>query len=131
MGMRRAVVLGVAYLAATISGLSKQIEMPQLVDTFEHAGLPGELLSLFGAVEFVLALALLFPRTRRPAAVLLAGMFGAAAYLMWPQGMGPALAFNTAMVPLVLLAGLWQGGAFARREPYMGAMHLDFSKPRR
>lgn len=131
IGMRHVLILGIGYLAATISGLSKQLEMPQVVDRFEHAGVPAELLSLFGAVEFVLALALLFPRTRRPAAVLLSALFAWVVYVTLPQGVSPALAFNAAMVPLVLAAGFWSHSLFARRDPYMGAIPLGFSKSRR
>ncbi|MEL7116229.1 MAG: DoxX family protein [Pseudomonadota bacterium] len=131
MRLGKGVILGIAFVFGTVSGLSKQMEAPQLVAIFERAGIPPEMLSLLGAAEFVLALALLFPRTRRVAAVLGAGVFGGAAYLLWPVGATELLLFSLAMVPLMLAAGFWRRGLFRREETYQGAMPLGLSNTRR
>ena len=124
-------VLGLAYVAGTISGLVKQMEPPQLVSIFERAGVPPELLSLFGAAEFVLALALLFPRARPTSAVLMAAMFSYTTYLLWPLGLSVALVYGIVMVPVVLIAGFWTGGTMFRDDGYHGATPIGLSRSRR
>lgn len=131
MQVSRFIVIAATYAAATISGLSKQLEAPRLVDQFEQGGIGPEVLSLLGAAEFVLALALLFPRMRPVAGTVLACIFGASAYMLWPHGITPLVVFNAAMVPLSLLAAFWRGRFYTRPEPYLGAVPLGVSKPRR
>ncbi|MEM1099867.1 MAG: hypothetical protein AAGH92_13900 [Planctomycetota bacterium] len=127
----RPIVIGLAYAVGTVSGVSKQLEAPGLVSIFEQAGIPPELLSLLGAAEFVLALALLFARTRKAAALCLAGVFAVSAYLLWPVGPSPALFASLMAAPLVLLAGFWRDAFGVKQPPYLGAIPLGISKPRR
>jgi hypothetical protein len=131
MRNRRVYIVGFTYLAATVSGLTKQLELPELVVKFEQSGIPPEALSLLGAGEFVLALALLFPRTRPSAGLIMAALFGFCAFSLWPMGISLLWAFSALMVPASLLAGFWRGGFYTRPEPYLGAMPLGVSKPRR
>lgn len=127
----RSIILAAAYVATTISGLSKQLEAPGLVAVFERGGIPPEILSLFGAVEFVLALALLFPRSRPAAGVLLAALYCYTSVILWPTGLSVVLAFSIVMVPISLFAGLWNGGALLREPGYQGASPLGLGKERR
>ena len=127
----RSTFLAVAYLATTVSGLLKQLEVPGLVSVFERGGIPPEMLSLFGAVEFVLALAFLFPRSRPVSAVTLSVLFAFSGYLLWPTGISTVLIFSLLMAPLVLFAGLWKGGPLFGAPAYQGANPLGFSKERR
>lgn len=131
MKVANVAVLLTAVLASIGSGISKQLEAPLEAAAFQGAGLPAEILSLYGAVEFVLALALLFPRMRRPAAVTLAVLFALSARWLLPGGAGPLFWFNAAMVPLVLCAGFWPTKPGRRESPYGGAIPLGFSTTRR
>ena len=126
----RIIAVGTAFLAGTLSGISKQLEAPGLVALFERGGIPAELLSLVGAAEFVLALALLFMRMRKAASVLMALLFAGCATLLWPPGPSLVLWFYVAMVPVVLAAGFWRRSGERKRQPYLGAIPLEISKPR-
>lgn len=131
MKVTRSAVLVTAVVASMVSGLSKQIEAPIEVAAFERAGLPVEILSLYGAVEFVLALALVFQRTRKPAALALAALFAVSARTLFPVGLGPFLLFNAAMVPLIFVAGFWRAGPAPLPGPYGGALPIGASASRR
>jgi len=124
-------VVTITVLASLASGLSKQLEAPLEAAAFKQAGLPVEILSLYGAVEFVLTLLLLFPKPRPVAAVALASLFAHSTFLLWPLPMGWLMPFNAVMVPLVLLAGFWRFIALRKDPEYMGAIPLGFSNTRR
>ena len=131
MSLARVGLITTAVLASMASGLSKQLEAPLESAAFALAGVPVEALSLFGAVEFVLALLLIFARPRGFAALLLAGLFAWSAYILWPLGVGGLFAFNAAMVPLILAAAFWSDQFFARDDTYQGAIPLGFPNNKR
>ena len=68
------------------AGLAKVVEAPLEAAAFQRAGYGLAFLSLFGAVQIVCAVLMLFPRTRLTSGVVLAATFGVSGWVLGQAG---------------------------------------------
>ncbi len=112
--LARLLLVLAAIVLSIGAGAAKVMEAPLEVQAFRAAGLAAEILSLYGAVQIVCALLLLFRRTRVAAGVVLAAIFAMSAWLLFPAGATGHAVYSAAMAALCLAAVLWRP---ARRAP--------------
>ncbi|MBL4619215.1 MAG: DoxX family protein [Marinicaulis sp.] len=95
--------LVVLILLGLSAGAAKIMQAPQELKFFQDAGLSANLLIIFGVLQVAGGILLVFARTRKPGAVLLAATLGASAIMIFMNGM---IAFGLFSLLPILMAGI-------------------------
>ena len=93
--------LFILTLLGIASGTAKIMQLPEEMEFFQAAGFSSPMILLFGATQLISSVLMIFQKTRRPGAVILAVTFIISTVLIF---MGGKIGFGLfSVVPILLL----------------------------
>ena len=102
MNKLKAAVLIVLVLLGTSAGVAKILKVPEELAFFQTVGLGESIVLLFGIVQLIGAILLVFRRTRLAGALVSAGTYLASAIMIFASG---AIGFGTISLLPILMSG--------------------------